>query len=123
MAEEVEERQDLRDRTKQFGLRIIKLYTSLPKGEVSRVIGRQILRSGTSVGANFREAYRARSNAEFIAKLGICLQELDETTYWLELLEDSGIFTATKLADIKNEANQLLAILTTIQKSVRKKTK
>jgi four helix bundle protein len=75
------ENQDLRNRTKNFALRIIKLYVSLPRLAVAQTLGKQLLRSGTSVGANYREAYRARSNAEFISKLGDCLKELEKTAY------------------------------------------
>ena len=117
------ERQNLRERTKKLALRIIRLYTALPKSEAARVIGRQLLRSGTSVGANYREAYRARSDAEFVSKVGICLQELDETAYWLELLEEADIVPAQKLTLLQEEVNQLLAIFTTIQKNVRSKLK
>ena len=73
---------DLKDRTKKFALRIIRMYTSLPKSTEAGVIGKQVLRSGTSIGANYREASRGRSKAEFIAKMGDCLMELEETTYW-----------------------------------------
>jgi four helix bundle protein len=111
--------EDLRRRTKDFALRIIRLYVSLPKTTEAQVIGKQILRSGTSVGANYREAYRARSDAEFVAKIGDCLKELDETAYWIELLEESGIVPSTKLIDLADETNQLLAICTTIAKRVR----
>jgi four helix bundle protein len=109
--------QDLRIRTKELALRIIRLYGALPKSTEAQVIGHQLLRSGTSVGANYREAYRARSDAEFVAKVGDCLRELDETTYWLELLADAAIFPADKLALIRNETDQLLAIFTTISKN------
>jgi four helix bundle protein len=114
-----EERLDLRDRTKLFALRVIKLYTALPQRTEAQVIGKQALRSGTSVGANYREAYRSRSNAEFAAKLGDCLKELDETAYWLELLAESGIFPAEKLDSLADECNQLIAIFTTISKKVK----
>lgn len=83
--------QDLRLRTKQFALRILRLYRALPAKEEARILGRQVLRSGTSVGANYRAACRARSRAEFIAKLGIVLEEVDETVFWLELLLEGGI--------------------------------
>lgn len=119
----MQERQDLRGRTKRYAVDIIRLYTSLPKREEARVIGRQMLRSGTSVGANYREAYRARSDAEFVSKVGICLQELDETGYWLELLEDAGIIPAQTLLRLKDETNQLIAIFTSIQKKVRSRAK
>lgn len=92
---------DLRDRTKVFALRVIQLFSSLPKTAEAQVLGRQALRSGTSIGANYREAFRARSRAEFMAKMGECLKELEETTYWLELLTESGIVSADKLAPFK----------------------
>jgi four helix bundle protein len=108
---------DLRERTKLFGLRIVRMFVALPKTDEARVLGKQVLRSGTSVGANYREAHRARSKPEFIAKVGDCLKELDETAYWLELLTESGIVPVTKLAPLQDETNQLLAILTTISKN------
>ena len=95
------------------------MFVALPKTETARVLGKQVLRSGTSVGANFREAHRARSKAEFIAKVGDCLKELDETAYWLELLVESSIVPAPKLASLQDETNQLLAILTTISKNTK----
>jgi four helix bundle protein len=114
-----EERIDLRDRTKAFALRVIKLYTALPRRIEAQVIGKQVLRSGTSVGANYREAYRARSTAEFVAKVGDCLKELDETAYWLELIAESGIFPADRLDPLADECNQLIAIFTTISKKTK----
>ena len=110
---------ELRERTKLFGLRIVKMFVALPKSEEARVLGKQVLRSGTSVGANYREAHRARSKPEFISKVGDCLKELDETAYWLELLTESGIVKPTKLASLQDETNQLLAILTTISKNTK----
>ena len=112
--------QDLRQRTKQFALRVIRLFTSLPKTTEAQVLGKQVLRSGTSVGANYREAHRSRSKPEFVAKLGDCLKELDETAYWLELLTESGIVPPAKLASLQDETNQLLAILTTISKNSKR---
>jgi four helix bundle protein len=113
------ERLDLRIRTKQFALRVIRLCAALPRGLATDVIGRQVLRSGTSVGANFREAHRARSNAEFISKVGDCLRELDETSYWFELLVEGELIPASRLSALIEECNQLLAILTTISKKVK----
>jgi four helix bundle protein len=110
---------ELRERTKLFGLRIVKMFVALPKSDEARVLGKQVLRSGTSVGANYREAHRARSKAEFVSKVGDCLKELDETAYWLELLTESGIVKPTKLAALQDETNQLLAILTTISKNTK----
>jgi len=117
------ERVDLRVRTKQFALRVIRLFCALPKRIEVDVIGKQVLRSGTSVGANFREAYRARSDAEFLSKLGDCLKELEETCYWLELLVEGEIVPADRLAPLQDECNQLLAILTTISKKVKSRPK
>jgi len=116
---------ELRERTKQFGLRIVRMFVTPPKTEEGRVLGKQVLRSGTAVGANYREAHRSRSTAEFIAKLGDCLKELDEssgarsttrrrcpkaerggahqTTDWLELLTESGIVPPAKLATLQDE--------------------
>jgi four helix bundle protein len=78
---------DLRDRTKAFALRIVRMFSALPKTTEAQVLGKQLLRSGTSIGANYREAYRGRSKAEFIAKCGDCLREIEETAYWLDLVE------------------------------------
>lgn len=110
---------DLRERTKTFALRIIKLFIALPKRAEAQVLGKQVLRSGTSVGANYREAWRARSRAEFVAKIGDCLKELDESAYWLELLVESEIIAPTHLAVIQDECNQLLAIFTSISKKAK----
>ena len=83
--------EELKERTKQFAVRIVRLFQSLPKTEEARVLGRQVLRSGTGVGANYRAVCRARSRSEFIAKLGVVLEEADETVFWLELLIETGI--------------------------------
>ena len=112
---------DLKQRTKAFALRIIRLYTKLPESQVAQVIGKQILRSGTSVGAHYREAARARSTAEFVSKLGGGLQELDESQYWMELLEAAKIVPARKLKDLLKETDELLAILTTCSKNAQQK--
>ena len=112
---------DLKIRTKQFALRIIRLYTSLQKTNEAQVIGKQVLRSGTSVGAQYREAQRAKSDADFINKVEGSLQELDETGYWLELLKDSGILSAEKLNPLLKETDELTAILVTIVKKVKNK--
>ena len=106
--------QDLKTRTKSFALRIIRMYAALSKETVAQVLGKQVLRSGTSVGANYREANRGRSKAEFIAKMGNCLKELDETEYWLELLVESGTVTQSKLSSLLDETGQLTAIFITI---------
>jgi len=101
---------DLKVRTKQFALRILRLYRSLPAKEESRILGRQLLRSGTSVGANYRAACRARSRAEFIAKIGIVLEEADEAVFWLELLLEGGIVKHENLDALLKEAQELTAI-------------
>jgi four helix bundle protein len=92
-------------------LRIIRLFAALPKTVEAQVLGKQLLRSGTSVGAHYHEAYRARSTPEFISKLEGGLQELEESGYWMELLIESGILPENRLAELLEEANQLTAIL------------
>jgi len=89
-----ESRIDLRERTKSFALRVVRMFSTLPKTAEAQVLGRQVLRSGTSIGANYREAFRGRSKAEFIAKCGDCLREIEETAYWLELLVEANIVSA-----------------------------
>ena len=107
---------DLRERTKQFGLRVVRMFSRLPKTTEAQILGKQILRSGTSVGANYREAYRARSKSEFIAKCGDSLRELEETAYWLELLIDGKIVPPKLLAALRQECDELIAIFVTILK-------
>ena len=110
---------DLSERTKSFALRIVRLYTALPKSTLAQTLGKQVLRSGTSVGANYREAKRSRSRNEFIAKIGDCLKELDETAYWLELLTESEILSESKTRALSTECDELIAILTTISKKTK----
>lgn len=110
---------DLAARTKSFARRIIRLYVALPREPVAQVLGKQALRAGTSVGANYREADRARSKAEFISKIGDCLKEADETLYWLELLSDEQVLTPKRLAPLIQEANELVSIFVTISKRAR----
>lgn len=107
---------DLQTRTKNFALRIIRMFSSLPKTAEAQVLGKQVLRSGTSIGANYREAYRGRSKPEFISKCGDCLKEIEETGYWLELLVDAEIVSANKLAPLRREIAELTAIFVTIIK-------
>jgi four helix bundle protein len=107
---------DLAVRTKSFALQIIRLFSALPKTTEAQVVGKQVLRSGTSVGANYREAYRARSRAEFISKCGDSLRELEETAYWLELLLDGKIVASEKLSNLRQECGELIAIFVTILK-------
>jgi four helix bundle protein len=114
------EESDLGPRTKLFARRIIRVYAALPRNDmVAQVLGKQVLRSGTSVGANYREAYRARSKAEFISKIGDCLKEADETLYWLELLLEESIVPARRLQALVQEADELVAIFATISKHSR----
>jgi four helix bundle protein len=113
---------DLRLRTRAFALRIVRLYTSLPKVAEAQVLGKQLLRSGTSVGAHYHEATRARSNAEFISKLQGGLQELEETIYWLNLLIDADIVKKDQLTALCQEADELVAILVSSVKTVKRRT-
>ncbi|ASC69564.1 hypothetical protein XM38_004910 [Halomicronema hongdechloris C2206] len=110
---------DLKQRTKAFALRIIRLYSALPNTTVAQVLGKQILRSGTSVGAHYREAHRARSTAEFVSKLNGGLQELEETNYWLELLAESETIEPSRLNPLSQEAGELTAIFVTLVKNAK----
>ena len=103
--------EDLHKRTKQFALRIIRLYSSLPKTTVAQILGRQLLKSGTSVGAQYREAARARSRAEFVSKIESSSQELEETFYWIELLSETGTISVEDSSSLLIEANEMMAIL------------
>jgi four helix bundle protein len=113
---------DLRIRTKSFALRIIRLYAALPKTTEAQVIGKQLLRSGTSLGAHYREAQRAKSDADFINKIEGGLQELEETAYWLELLAESGIVAEEHLKPLHDETEELTAIFVTMVKKVKERT-
>ncbi len=123
MKEEREAKRDLKERTKAFALRIIRLYAALPKTTEAQVLGKQVLRSGTSVGAHYREAQRAKSNADFISKIEGGLQELEETAYWLELLCDSNIVAQERLVPLQDETEELTAIFVTMVKKVKSKSK
>lgn len=113
------ENEDLKVRTRRFALRVIKLYAALPKTVEAQIIGKQMVRSGTSVGAYYREAQYAKSDPDFISKIQGALQELEETIYWLELVEDIQVFTDGRLAPIRQEAEELRAIFITIVKKVK----
>ena len=102
--------QALKKRTKQFSLRVLTLFRSLPKNDESRIIGRQLLRSATSVGANYRAVCRARSRKEFVSKMGIVVEEADETLFWMELLVEGSIMSSHRLGPLMAEGNELLAI-------------
>jgi four helix bundle protein len=107
---------DLAERTKRFALQIIRLFSALPKTTEAQVIGKQMLRSATSVGANYREAHRGRSKAEFTAKCGDCLREIEETRYWLELLMEASLVAPERLKAVMRECTELIAIFVTIVK-------
>jgi four helix bundle protein len=110
---------DLYNRTKMFAMRIVRLFQSLPKTEEARLIGRQLLRSGTSVPANYRAARRARSRAEFIAKLGVVVEETDESAFWLEFLVDTEILREKQVKDLLQEAGELLKIFSTSRRTAK----
>jgi four helix bundle protein len=112
---------DLKDRTRNFALRIIRLSATIPSNRTNDVIARQILRAGTSPGAHFREALRARSKAEYVAKMNGGLMELEETLYWLEIIEGGGLMTPKKLESITKETNELIAIFVSLIKKWRGK--
>jgi four helix bundle protein len=109
---------DLLSRTKAFSLAVIRFYSAMPRETVAQILGRQLLRSATSVGAQYREAQRAKSISDFLSKTEGALQELDETGYWLELINDSGIGTAG-VGPLQNEATQLLAIFVAITRKAK----
>ena len=111
--------EELKVRTKAFALRIMKLVDAMPRRLAGQVIARQILRSGTSVGANYRAACRAQSRAEFSSKISIVLEEVDETLFWLELLEESGLIKPERLKELIKEANELLAIFIASRKTAK----
>ena len=119
--EEQEKPRDLKERLREYSLRIIRMYCSLPKTAVAQVLGRQVLRSGTSPGAHHREAYRARSTAEFISKIEGGLQELDETAYWLELLVGSRTLLQEKMQCLLDETEELIAIFTASVKTAKQR--
>jgi four helix bundle protein len=119
MAELPSKQEELRDRTKRFALRIIRLFQHLPRTTEAQVLGRQLLRSGTSVAANYRSAGRARSKAEFVSKIGIVVEEADETVFWIECLMESGIIGPDLLADLLTEASELVKIFAASQRTAR----
>jgi four helix bundle protein len=111
--------EELKKRTKQFAIRIVRLCQALPRRDEARVIGRQVLRSGTSVAANYRAVCRARSKAEFISKIGVVVEEIDEAVFWLELLVDTGIVAQARMESLQKEATELLAIFAASQHTAR----
>ena len=111
---------DLALRTRQYAARIIRLYAALPKTVPAQIIGKQLLRSGTSVGAHVAESKRGRSSADFANKVDGALQELEESLYWMNLLIDTKIFSPAKLRDLMDETNQIIAILVTMARRTRR---
>jgi four helix bundle protein len=112
--------EELKNRTKQFALRVVRLYSAMPKTTEALVMGKQVLRSGTSVGAQYREATRSRSAAEFVSKIECCLQELEETIYWLELMSEAGVLKPPGPVDLLREANELTAIFVASAKTAKR---
>ena len=112
--------EQLRGRTKEFALRIVRLFRALPRSAEAQVMGKQLLRSGTSVGANYRAVCRSRSRAEFVAKLGVVIEEADESAFWLELLIESGTFRKEKLEALLNEACELTALFNASRTTTRR---
>jgi len=117
------EKSNLKERTKHFALKVIKIVEMLPRGRIADILGRQLLRSGTSVGTNYRSACRARSTADFISKMGVVEEEADETIYWMELLIEAGLVRKDDLISLLDEANQILAITISSIKTARKSKK
>lgn len=113
----------LKRRTKQFGLRAIRLVQASPKDKAADVIGRQLLRSATSVGANYRSALRARSAAEFISRLAVVEEEIDESHYWLEMIAESGLLNKKRLAPLMDEADEITCIVVAAIKTTRSRQK
>jgi four helix bundle protein len=108
---------EFRERTKKFAIRIINLYRNLPKDDTAKILGKQLLRAGTSAAANYRAATRARSKKEFISKIGIVVEEADETVFWIELLIESGIMPEKKLASLYKEVVEITKIMAVSRKS------
>ncbi len=111
--------EQMKARTKQYALRVLKVYEALPKREEARGIGRQMLPSGTSAGANYRAVCRTRSDKDFLSKLGIVIEETDETAFWIELLIEGGIMPASRLSALLKESDELLAIFGATQRTVK----
>jgi four helix bundle protein len=110
---------DLKVRTRDFALRVVRLVDALPAGRSAEVIGKQVLRSATSVAANYRAACRARSTAEFVSKMGIVEEEADESVYWLELLRDAEIVKAERITDLTTEGGEIVAMVVASIKTAR----
>ncbi len=120
MNEKIEFVQQMQRRTKEFAIRSIRLYRALPKTGEARIVGKQYLRSATSLAANYRAVCRARSNGEYFAKLSIVVEETDESLFWLELMVEAAIMPEQKLANLKLEATELLSIFASARKNTEK---
>lgn len=114
---------DLRERTVEYSLAVIRLYSGFPRETVAQIVGRQVLRSASSVGAQYREAKRAKSTADFISKSEGALQELDETAYWLEIADRSGVSTGKPLKDLRKETEELISIFVSLIKRAKQNSK
>ena len=112
-------REEMKSRTKEFANRVVKLCSALPGNWIAQTLGKQLLRSGTSVGANYRAACRAKSNPDFINKLRIVEEECDESLFWMELLVDNNLIKESRLGDLMKEANEILAIVVASAKTAR----
>jgi len=113
--------EEMKQRTKRFALRVIRVVVALPRSNVTDVIGRQLLRAGTSVGANYRAACRSRSDGDFLARMGIVEEEADEALYWMEMLVETSLLKADRLADLRREGEEILAIVVASLKTVKKR--
>jgi four helix bundle protein len=111
----------LKTRTRDFSLRVIRFYATLTRSTEAQILGKQLLRSATSVGAQYREAQRAKSDADFISKVEVSLQEAEETLYWLELLQGAHIGSAPEIEYLQNETNELIAMLVTVVRRVKER--
>ena len=112
-------REEMKARTKAYANRVVKLCAALPNNWIARILGQQLLRSGTSVGANYRAVCRAKSNADFINKLRVVEEECDESLFWMELLVDNNLIRASRLAELMKEADEILAIVVSSAKTAR----
>lgn len=115
--------EELRNRTKRFALRIVRLLRSLPRSADAEIMGKQLLRCGTSVAANYRAVCRARSKKEFISRIGVVVEEADESVFWVEMLEESGVFHRVKLEPLLKEARELTAIFTAAERTAKSRKK
>jgi four helix bundle protein len=114
------DREELKARTKAFAVRVVKMTEALPRTRAADIVARQVIRSATSVGANYRAACRGRSHREFTARIGVVAEEADESLYWLEILVETGLMSEAKLKNLIQEADELTAIFTAASHTARK---